>query len=373
MKLAPGEHHLARHARLRTALRATGVDALIVTSLPNIAYLTGLFASTAMLLVGRDEMRLFVDARYLPPATDRLAAVDGLSLTLISSGGSFEDSLAGALQAYSGGRVGIEAGHMTVRQHFCLTSRLAEMGSPKVLEATDDMVENLRSVKDSWEIAQLREAAARLSDAAKCIIPKALAGMRERDMAGLIEGELRRVGFDKPAFDTIVASGPNSAIPHYRSGDRRLETGDLVVLDFGGMLDGYAVDLSRTITVGPASERARRVLDDVVAAQQAAFAAVRVGRPATEIDEAARQLLERAGLGAAFSHGTGHGLGLEVHERPRVTRSRPNLPVEPLEVGMVFTLEPGAYLPGWGGVRIEDEVVVTMEGPEWLTDVPRLM
>ena len=135
MKLAPGEHHLARHARLRTALRATGVDALIVTSLPNIAYLTGLFASTAMLLVGRDEMRLFVDARYLPPATDRLAAVDGLSLTLISSGGSFEDSLAGALQAYSGGRVGIEAGHMTVRQHFCLTSRLAEMGSPKVLEA----------------------------------------------------------------------------------------------------------------------------------------------------------------------------------------------------------------------------------------------
>ena len=269
--------------------------------------------------------------------------------------------------------MGIEAEHITVRQHNYLTNRMAGMGGPRVLETTDGLVENLRSVKDPWEIARLREAAARLSDAAKCIIPKALAGISERDMAGLIEGELRRVGFDKPAFDTIVASGPNSAIPHYRSGDRSLETGDLVVLDFGGMLDGYAVDLSRTITIGPASERARRVLDDVVAAQLAAFSAVRVGRPATEIDEAARQVLERAGLGEAFSHGTGHGLGLEVHERPRVTRSRPNLPVEPLEAGMVFTLEPGAYFPGWGGVRIEDDVVVTMAGPEWLTDVPRRM
>ena len=373
MQLAPGGHHLARHARLRSALRASALDALIVTSLPNIAYLTGLFASMAALLVSQDELRLLVDVRYLLPATDRQADLDGLTLTLIPSGGSFEDSLAEVAQGYSGGRVGIEAEHITVRQHNYLTNRMAGMGGPRVLETTDGLVENLRSVKDLWEIARLREAAARLSDAAKCIIPKALAGISERDMAGLIEGELRRVGFDKPAFDTIVASGPNSAIPHYRSGDRSLETGDLVVLDFGGMLDGYAVDLSRTITIGPASERARRVLDDVVAAQLAAFSAVRVGRPATEIDEAARQVLERAGLGEAFSHGTGHGLGLEVHERPRVTRSRPNLPVEPLEVGMVFTLEPGAYLPGWGGVRIEDEVVVTMEGPEWLTDVPRLM
>jgi Xaa-Pro aminopeptidase len=373
MQLAPGEHHLARHARLRSALRAASLDALFVTSLPNVAYLTGLFASTASLLVSHDELRLFVDARYLPPAEERRAALDGLSLTLIQSGGSFEDSMADAALAYTGGRVGIEAGHMTVRQHQYLAGQLSARGGPQALEATDGVVENLRSVKDSWEVARLRDAGGRLSDAAKCIIPKALAGMRERDMAGLIEGELRRVGFDKPAFDTIVASGPNSAIPHYRSGDRQLATGDLVVLDFGGMLDGYAVDLSRTITIGPASDRAARMLSDVVASQQAAFEAVRVGRPATEIDEAARQVLERAGLGEAFSHGTGHGLGLEVHERPRVTRSRPNLPVEPLEAGMVFTLEPGAYIQGWGGVRIEDDVVVTMGGPEWLTDVPRLM
>ena len=373
MRVAPGEQHLARHARVRDSLRALSLDAAIVTSLPNIAYLTGLFASTAALLVGEDELRLFVDGRYLGPATARLSELPGLSVTLVLPAGSFEESIAEAAQGYRAGRIGVEASHMTVRQHQHLVSLLAAQGGAQVLEATDGLVENLRTVKDSWEISRLRDAAGRLSDAAKCIIPKALAGMRERDVAAAIEAELRRVGFDKPAFDTIVASGPNSAIPHYRSGDRQLAEGDLVVLDFGGMLDGYAVDLSRTVVLGPASARAQELLNEVAAAQQAAFEAVSIGRPATEVDAAARRVLERAGLGEAFSHGTGHGLGLEVHERPRVTRFRPGLPVEPLEAGMVFTLEPGAYIAGWGGVRIEDDVVVTLDGPEWLTDVPRLM
>jgi Xaa-Pro aminopeptidase len=371
MRLAPAEFHLARHARLRDSLRAAPLDGLLVTSPPNIAYLTGLFASTAMLLVGQDELRLFIDGRYQTPAESRKAALEGLRLTLVPSGGSFEDSVATASRSF--GRLGVEAGHMTVRQHRYLEARRSEQGGHPGLIETDGLVENLRIVKDSWEIGRLRDAAGRLSDTAKCIIPKALAGMSEREVAALIEADLRRAGFDKPAFDTIVASGPNSAIPHYRSGDRRLQDGDLVVLDFGGMLDGYAVDLSRTIVIGPPSGRAGRMLADVVAAQQAGFESIRIGRPATDVDEAARRVLERAGLGEAFSHGTGHGLGLEVHERPRVTRLRPGLPVEPLEAGMVFTLEPGAYIPGWGGVRIEDDVVVTSAGPEWLTDVPRLM
>jgi Xaa-Pro aminopeptidase len=373
MQLAPADLHLARHARLRDGLRAATLDALIVTSLPNIAYLTGLFASTAALLVSEGEVRLFVDNRYLAPAQARQAALGGLAVTVVASGGNFEDTISDFARVFGGGRIGLEGSHMTVRQHRYLESRLAaESGAPSLIE-TDGLVENLRNVKDSWELGRLRDAAARLSDAAKCILAKALGGLLERDVAAAIEADLRRVGFDKPAFDTIVASGPNSAIPHYRSGDRRLEAGDLVVLDFGGMLDGYAVDLSRTIVMGPPSDRAQRLLADVVEAQQAGFDAIRIGRPATEVDEAARQVLERAGLGEAFSHGTGHGLGLEVHERPRVTRHRPGLPVEPLEAGMVFTLEPGAYLPGWGGVRIEDDVVVTPGGPEWLTDVPRLM
>lgn len=373
MRLAPADHHLVRHARLRDLLRLASLDALVVTSLPNIAYLTGLFASAAALIVNHDELCLVVDARYLATAEARQAALAGLDLSLVASGGSFEESIVEALQGHTGCRVGFEAGDMTVRQHRSLEARLAGSGGPQGLQETDGLVETLRNVKDSWEIDRLRDAGARLSDAAKCIIPKALAGMREREVAALIEAELRRVGFDKPAFDTIVASGPNSAIPHYRSGDRPLEAGDLVVLDFGGMLDGYAVDLSRTIVMGRPSPRAQHLLDAVVAAQQAAFAAARIGRAATEVDAAARQVLERAGLGEAFSHGTGHGLGLEVHERPRVTRMRPGLPVEPLEAGMVFTLEPGAYLAGWGGARIEDDVVVTSGGPEWLTNLPRLM
>ena len=373
MRLAPAEHHLARHARLRHNLREAALDALIVTSLPNIAYLTGLFASTAALLVSGDELKLIVDARYLGVAAARQAELEGLAVALVSATSSFDESIAEAARPYGGRKVGVEASHITLRQHRSVEARLGTSDRPTILVATDGLVENLRTIKDSWEVDRLRDAAGRLSDAAKCIIPKALAGMRERDVAGAIEGELRRVGFDKPAFDTIVASGPNSAIPHHRSADRRLETGDLVVLDFGGMLDGYAVDLSRTISLGAPSAKARRVLETVVAAQQAAFEAASLGRPATEIDGAARHVLAKAGLGEAFSHGTGHGLGLEVHERPRVTRFRPGLPVEPLEAGMVFTLEPGAYLPGWGGVRIEDDVVVTADGPEWLTDVPRLM
>jgi len=270
------------------------------------------------------------------------------------------------------GRAGFEAAHFTVKRFNELQARLAKAATGISLEGTEGLVERLRVLKDEWELQLFREAGARLSDAAKCIIPKALAGQLERQVAAGIDVELRRVGFDKPAFDTIVAAGPNSAVPHYRAGDRSLETGDLVILDFGGMLNGYAVDMTRTVVVGGVRPRERRLLEQVAAAQAAAFAAIAIGRAATDIDGAARGVLEREGLGEAFSHGTGHGLGLEVHERPRLAKFRPELPAEPLAAGMVFTLEPGAYLEGWGGARIEDDVVVTDGGPHWLTDAPRL-
>ena len=150
-----------------------------------------------------------------------------------------------------------------------------------------------------------------------------------------------------------------------------LTVGDFVVLDFGGMFCGYAVDLTRTVTIGPASERQRRLLEDIANAQDAAFAAAEEGAPATDIDRAAREVMQRAGLADAFGHGTGHGLGLEVHERPRVAPFRAELPGEPLQPGMVFTIEPGAYFPEWGGARIEDDAALTTSGAEWLTDVPR--
>jgi Xaa-Pro aminopeptidase len=199
-------------------------------------------------------------------------------------------------------------------------------------------------------------------------MPKALAGLTERKLAGLVEWELREKGFDKPAFDTIVASGPNAALPHYRAGDRELAAGDLVVIDFGGMFRGYAVDMTRTVTIGPASRRQRVCWETVASAQRAAFVTAWVGTLAEDVDAAARQVLDAAGMGDAFGHGLGHGLGLEVHEQPRLARRRPDVSDGPIRAGMVFTLEPGVYFPGWGGVRIEDDVLATEDGPEWLTE-----
>ena len=372
MQVAPPDFHLARHARLREGLRAASLDALIVTALPNVAYLTGLFASSAAVVVSHDGLALIVDGRYVVPAKARQQELGAIELVTVPTSGSYDEVIAAVTASLGNGRVGFEDAHMTVRQHRDLTARVAAIDSTIEMAAAAGLVEQCRIVKDEWELGTLRDAGDRLSDVAKCIIPKALAGQRERQVAADIDAELRRAGFDKPAFDTNVAAGPNSAVPHYRTGQRLLAAGDLVILDFGGMLNGYAVDMTRTVVVGTPGRRERRLLEQVAEAQAAAFAAIAIGRAASDIDRAAREVLEREGLGAAFSHGTGHGLGLEVHERPRLAKFRPELPAEQLEAGMVFTLEPGAYLEGWGGARIEDDVAVTVGGAEWLTDVPRL-
>jgi Xaa-Pro aminopeptidase len=196
-------------------------------------------------------------------------------------------------------------------------------------------------------------------------------GIAEREVAAAIEMALRRAGYERAAFDTIVASGPNSALPHYRAGDRVLHAGDLVVLDFGGVLDGYCSDLTRTVSVGNPSPEAVRLHAAVLDAQAAAIDAVKPGVTTADVDGAARQVLVAHGLGEAFGHGTGHGLGLDVHEEPRVSKPRSDIAPERLEAGMVFTIEPGAYVPGFGGVRIEDDVLVTETGCEVLTSVPR--
>ena len=371
MDAAPADLRLSRHARLRDLMRAAGLDAMLITSLPNVAYLTGLFASAAGMVITRDRIALITDGRYLAIARDLVADLPGVDLVITPASKPFDLAFAEGLCSVVNGRAGFEAAHLTVKRHDELKMRLSSMAPGCELEATEGLVERLRLLKDEWELAVMAEAGGRLSDVAKCIIPKALAGMMERQVAAVIEAELRRVGFDKPAFDTIVASGLNSAVPHYRAGDRILTAGDLVVLDFGGMFHGYAVDLTRTITIGPPDARQQRLLEDVAAAQDAGFAVVREGLPATEIDRATREAMERAGLGSVFGHGTGHGLGLEVHERPRVAPFRAELPGEPLQPGMVFTIEPGAYFPDWGGARIEDDAALTSSGPRWLTDVPR--
>jgi len=367
MRIAPPDLHLARHAKVAADLRVVGAEAALITSLPNIAYLTGLFATAGALVVSAERLMLIVDGRYAGAAEARRRDLTNLEVSRVPAGDSYEAAVAAVVRTFENRRVGFEAGHLTVRQHRDLEARLAGMGGRTDLAPTDGLVEARRAVKDAWELQTLAEAGGRLSEAAKCIIPNALAGRSEREVAAAAAVELDRAGFQKPAFDTIVAAGPNSAMPHHRAGERRLAAGDLVILDFGGMLDGYAVDMTRTVAVGRPTGEQQRLLDRVAEAQAAAFAACAPGRPASEVDQAARTVLDRAGLGEAFSHGTGHGLGLEVHERPRVSRFRADLPPEPLVAGMVFTLEPGAYLAGWGGARIEDDVAMTAGGAEWLT------
>ena len=371
MQVAPAQFRLARQAGLRRLLQEAGLDALLVTSQSNVAYLSGLFASAAAIVITRDRFTIITDGRYLGTARGIAEGMAGVDLVITPASIPFDHALAEAVCSIGHGRAGFEAMHFTVKRFRDLEGRLARTSPGVSLESTEGVVEQLRILKDQWELQVFAEAGRRLSDAAKCIIPKALAGMKEREVAAVIEAELRRVGFDKPAFDTIVASGLNSAVPHYRAGDRVLTAGDLVVMDFGGMFRGYAVDMTRTITVGPANARQRRLLDDIAAAQDAGFAAARQGVPATDIDRATRESMSAAGLGEFFGHGAGHGLGLDVHERPRIAQFRAELPGEPLQPGMVFTIEPGAYFPEWGGARIEDDAALTASGAVWLTDVPR--
>lgn len=368
MTTAPAEYLQPRHAALAAALEQNGLDGFIVGHRPNISYLTGFFGSAGLLLASREGLELFSDARYAEALAQIALAVPGLRIAISGPGEAGADErLVEAIRTRDLRRVGFEARVMNVRQHVDLSARLRAAGLAVELVASDGLVEPLRAVKDGWEVATLREAGRRLSDVAKCIIPKVLPGLSERDVARHLEEELRRAGFERPAFDTIVAAGPNAALPHHRAGERALERGDLVVIDFGGVFRGYAVDMTRTVTLGAPTRRQRECLEGVAAAQAAAFGAARVGVAPDDVDAVARQVLSARGMGEAFIHGLGHGLGLEVHERPRLSRRREGVAEPPLAAGMVFTLEPGVYYPGWGGVRIEDDVLATGAGPEWLT------
>ena len=371
----------ARHARVRTALAHAGLDALVVFHLPNIRYLTGFPGSTAIVVLAQRELALITDGRYVTEVETHVApGCPGLRLVKVDP--TYDATLAAFLRAFEGTRVGFESAHVTVKRFDALAAALRDSPSrrPVELVPVERLVEAPRLVKDAAEIATFRQAGAMLSAVARDVLNGLRAGQREWEVAADIDDRIRRGGFERPAFDTIVASGPNGALPHARPGERRLQPGDLVVLDFGGVYDGYCVDLTRTVSVGPPGAEARRLYEAVAEAQEAAAAAVRPSGVVTDVDEAARGTLERLGFGPAFTHATGHGLGLEIHEEPRVGPRRADIPGVPpagrderLEPGLVFTIEPGAYLPGFGGVRIEDDVLVTETGVAWLTDVPRAL
>ena len=362
----------ARLARVRGRVSALGLESLLLTSLPNVFYLTGLRASAAAAIVTPDEIELITDFRYLTAAEALVASERApAALTVTPVEGSYDETIRDSLNRGHASRVGVEADHLTLRQWTWLTDSL---GDEVTLVRTEGLVEAVRLVKDAAEIDALRTAGGLLARAVAPVLEFVRTGRTEREIAADIDRTVTAVGFEDRAFETIVASGPNSALPHARPGHRRLGGDDLVVLDFGGVYNGYCVDLSRTVCVGQRSQEAMRLHQAVLDAQTAAIAVVRPGIPASDVDAAARGALEREGLAEAFGHSTGHGLGVEVHEGPRIARARHADPARSavlLESGMVFTVEPGVYIPDVGGVRIEDDVLVTPEGCEVLTEASR--
>ena len=366
----------ARLERTRKAVSSLGLGGLVVSHAPNVFYLSNLSASSAFLVVTASRLYLLTDFRYSAAVESLLASPSSPpDTTFVRVEGSYEEALAALLRSIAPGEsMGFEAASMTVRQHRWLTSRLDSASGPAVaLVPTDGVVERLRAVKDDDELAVMREAGTRLSEVAADVLRDVVRkGRSEREMAADVDTRLRAAGFERNAFDTIVATGPTSALPHAHPGARRAEDGDLVLVDFGGVFEGYCVDLTRTTVIGQPSPEVRRMYRAVADAQDAAMAAVREGVGADVVDGAAREALARYGLAEAFGHSTGHGLGLEVHEEPRVGRRRAD-GAEPwcLAAGMVVTIEPGAYVTGLGGVRLEDDVIVTGTGASSITDVPR--
>jgi Xaa-Pro aminopeptidase len=370
---------LARLDRVRTHVRAASLDALVVTHLPNIRYLTGFTGTAGALVLLPERCVLLVDFRYVTAAQALVRSLEPGAIVVETVPQTYEAAIVEVLRRESCSRTGIEAAWMSVSRFNAISSALAA-GAPTPLRAdaptpvlvpTERLVERARMIKDTAEVAAIREGGRRISLIARRLGEFVAPGRREDEIAAELDAAMRTAGFSRPAFETIVASGPNSALPHARPTARRLEPGDSTVLDFGGVYDGYCVDLTRTVQLGAPSLGLERIYEAVAKAHQAAVAAVRPGARPSAIDGAARSVLAEYGLAEAFGHGTGHGIGLEIHEDPRIGRETPGVPDLPVEPGMIFTIEPGAYVPGTGGVRIEDDVLVTVDGCEVLTDAPR--
>jgi Xaa-Pro aminopeptidase len=357
-------------------MAASSLDGFVVTHLPNLFYLTNFLGTAGIAVVTADRLSLIVDFRYASAARDLSTSDYGSPDTdIVPVDRTYDETLAAVVKRLRLNQLGVEGGSLSVTRFNQLSRSLA----PTPLVPTDGIVEKLRIIKDDHEIEMLRRGGLLLSAVAFDVIHDAKPGISEQEFAAKIDWRIKSAGFERCSFETIVASGANAALPHAHAGERPLHAGDLVVLDFGGVYGGYCVDLTRTVCLGQPDGEQQRVYDAVLEAQNAAIAAVKPGTRAGDIDAAARQTLGRHKLAEAFGHSTGHGLGVEIHESPRIgprreaTADAPAPPDEPIEPGMVFTIEPGAYLPDWGGVRIEDDVLVTQDGVEVLTNVPRVL
>ena len=333
-------------------LRKRLTEPLLVTNLVNISYLTGFESSNAALLVGpKGPVRLFTDGRYI----DAAGEIAGVHAELTKR--ALVLDLAERLK----GRIGFEADALPFSQHAVLGSAGLE------LVPTTGLVEGLRVVKDADEIEKLRRVALVADRAFEALTAETWVGHSERELAWRMRQLLHAHGTDELAFETAIAAGPNGAKPHAEPGDRTIEANTLVVADWGARLDGYCSDCTRTLSTGEPPRELERIYRVCLEAQLAAVAGIRPGMTGAEADALARAVIEEAGYGARFGHGLGHGVGMAVHEAPRLSTESTDV----LEPGNVVTIEPGIYLPGLGGVRIEDLAVVTAAGVELLSAFPK--
>jgi Xaa-Pro aminopeptidase len=354
-------HAENRLGPLRSELEKQGLDAILISHLPNSRYLCGFTGSAGLLVVSGREAVFFTDGRY----TEQAAAEVKHARVRSQKG---KAALAPATAWLAGRswlkRLGIEPAYITVADRDAV-AKLVGRGARLI--AAPPLVEGMRMVKSADEISKIRAACALGNKLFDRLLKVLGAGISESEVAGQLEFAARRAGADQMAFPTIIASGKRSALPHGRASRATLPGRGFVVCDFGVILSGYCSDMTRTLHLGRPSGEARRAYEAVREAQQSALEAVKPGNTVEEVDRAARKLLHELGLGEYFTHSTGHGVGLEIHEGPRVAIGQ----TEPLRPGMVITVEPGVYLPGKFGVRIEDTVVVTETGCEILTKCPK--
>lgn len=347
-----------RLSKLRAELEAHGLDGLIVTHLPNIRYLTGFTGSAGVLLVFRDGVVLLTDFRYEVQASSEISPDARVEVVQSDTWARLGNIIGDSPRV---GRLGFESAVVTVAQE----AKLRECAPRIQLEPVEDLVERLRASKDEDEIASIRQAASLAAQALEATLPAITIGVRELDVAARLENELRVRGSEWHPFRTIVACGPRTALPHAGASQKTLQAGDFVLIDFGAQVDGYCADLTRMFVVGArATEKQKTVYDLVCRAQTNALRHIQSGMTGRDADRLARRLIEEQGFGDQFGHSLGHGLGLEVHEAPRLSKSNDS----PVPEGAVVTIEPGVYIPGWGGVRIEDDVLVTNGGAKLLSD-----
>lgn len=339
----------------RSALEAAGVDAFLVTSPVNIRWLTGFTGSAAVVVISSSDLVLATDSRY-----EEQAHAECPGVRVVRLGGYSAAEIVGIVAQTGASRVGFEARHVTFDQHRTWVEALPPNTA---LVPAPALLDDLRMVKDEGEIAAIKAACVVADRVYEAMLPKIRPGVSERDLMLELEWMIRKTFEADVAFDTILLSGPRTALPHGKPSSRILQAGDFVTMDFGARVHGYCSDITRTVVIGSPSEEQVRVYDAVLHAQQRAMNMVAAGVSGKDVDAAARGLIAAAGHAEHFGHGLGHSLGLLVHDGPGLSQ-RNDLT---LASGMVMTIEPGIYVPGWGGVRIEDDVLVTPDGCQRLT------